>query len=158
GSLSTPGSIGRLKSGLDALAGGDIGRARALRDGLAENSLDRHILAWAIATRGGSLVPSGEIAAAARALPGWPGMAALRRNSERALHRENPDPRTVLRAFGGTAPQTMEGVVLLARAHIALGDRAAARAVLGPFWRKEKLDAGDEAAILKEFGALIPAA
>ncbi|NGN40673.1 lytic transglycosylase domain-containing protein [Mesorhizobium sp. CGMCC 1.15528] len=152
------GSIANLKSGLDALSAQEVGRARAVRDSLAENSLDRHILAWAIALRGGDLVPSGDIAAAAQALPGWPGMAALRRNSEKALFRENPAPQTVVRAFGGSQPQTLEGVILLSRAYVALGNRDAARSVLSPFWRVEKLEAKDEVSIINEFGSLIPAA
>jgi len=150
------GDITVLKSGLDALSAKDIAQARAIRDTLPPDSLDRHILAWAIALRGGDQVPSSEIAAAAQALPGWPGMDALRRNSEKALFRENPDPRAVIRAFGNTQPQTVEGVVLLARAQLALGNSQGARAVLSPFWRTRKLEARDEAAIIKEFGALIP--
>jgi soluble lytic murein transglycosylase len=38
-----------LKSGLDALAANDVAGARAVREALPANSLDRHILAWAIA-------------------------------------------------------------------------------------------------------------
>ena len=77
----------KLKSGLDALAARDIATARAMRDALPANSPDRHVLAWAIALYGGDQVPSGDIAAAAAMLPSWPGMEALRRNSERALAR-----------------------------------------------------------------------
>jgi soluble lytic murein transglycosylase len=156
--LTVPGSIARLKSGLDALSEGAIGEARRIRDDLSASSLDHHILAWAIALRGGDGVPSADIATAARTLPGWPGMGTLRRNSERALYRENPDPETVVQAFSGSEPQTAKGVILLARAHVALGDENAARAVLSPFWRAEKLDARDEALIIREFGKLIPAA
>lgn len=152
------GSVTVLKSGLDALAARDIARARLVRDSLPPTSLDRHILAWAIALRGGDKVPSVEIAAAAQALPGWPGMAALRRNSERALSRENPDPKTVVASFGGTQPQTAEGVIILARSQLALGNVQAARAVLSPFWRSEKLEPRDEATIINEFGAVIPPA
>jgi soluble lytic murein transglycosylase len=147
--------IAALKHGLDALSARDIAEARQVRDGLPSGSLDRHILTWAIAVGGGSSVPSGEIAAAARELPTWPGMQMLRTNSERALFKESPDPDVVVRAFGGTAPQTAEGAIILARAHVALGDTAAAQAMLGPFWRITKLDAGDEAAILAEFGTVI---
>ena len=154
--LTPSDSVTPLKSGLDALTARDTGKARDVRDRLPETGLDRQILTWAIAMRGG--VPSGDIAAAARALPGWPGVATLRRNSERALYNEKPDPQTVLRAFGRAEPQTVEGVILLARAHVALGDAKAALAVLSPFWRTEKLDASDEAAIIREFGSLIPVA
>ncbi|TIV22079.1 MAG: lytic transglycosylase domain-containing protein, partial [Mesorhizobium sp.] len=107
---------------------------------------------------GGDQVPSGEIADAAKMLPGWPGTIALRKNSERALYRENPPPQVVVQAFGRSQPLTPEGVIILARSQVALGNQAAARSVLVPFWRSEKLEAKDENAIIKEFGTLIPAA
>ncbi|HEU4987798.1 MAG TPA: lytic transglycosylase domain-containing protein [Rhizobiaceae bacterium] len=155
---ANPGDMRLLKNGLDALSAGNTASARRIRDSLPARSLDRQILAWAIALSGGRNVPSGEIAQAARDLQGWPGMATLRSNSEMALYRENPPARTVVAAFGNTAPQTYEGVVILARAHIALGNKDAARAVLSPFWRNEKLEAKEEVAILREFGSIIPAA
>lgn len=151
-------SIDALKSGLDALAANNIDGARSIRDALPANTLDRHVLAWAIALYGGDKVPSGEIAATAAALPGWPGMTALRDNSERALYRENPAPGTVVQAFGGSQPRTLEGTVLLARAYVALGNVKAAQSVLSPFWRTEKLEAKDEATIIAEFGTVIPTA
>jgi len=156
--LKAGASVAALKSGLDALSKGDIARARAARDRMPKDSLDRHILAWAIATKGGKDVPSGDIAAAARDLPGWPGKEQLRRNSERALLREAPAPSIVISAFGGTPPQTADGAILLARAHVAQGNTKAARAVLSPFWRTQKLETEEEAAILREFGKVIPAA
>ena len=146
-----------LKTGLDALSGGDIDAARQQRDGLAAGTLDHDILAWAIALYGGDRVPSGEIAATAEALPGWPGLKTLRRNSERALARENPSPDAVVKAFKGSQPLTVEGTILLARAYVALGNVEAARSVLVPFWRREKLQTRDEAAIIAEFGGIIPA-
>ncbi|WFP62032.1 lytic transglycosylase domain-containing protein [Mesorhizobium sp. WSM4904] len=153
-----PASIAQLKSGLDALAANDIAGARNARDTLPATSLDRHILAWAIALYGGDKVPSGEIADAAKMLPGWPGTIALRKNSERALYREYPLPQVVVQAFGRSQPLTPEGVMILARSQVTLGNAAAARAVLVPFWRTEKLEAKDEAAFIKEFGALISVA
>jgi len=155
---SATADIAALKGGLDALAARDIDAARAARDGLPAGSLDRHALAWAIALYGGDKVPSAEIAATAETLPGWPGLTTLRRNSERAIARENPAPQAVVQAFDGSQPLTVEGTALLARAYVALGDAKAAQSVLSPFWRREKLEAGDEAATIAEFGALIPAA
>ncbi|RWO63071.1 lytic transglycosylase domain-containing protein [Mesorhizobium sp.] len=157
GPESPPASVARLKSGLDALAANDIAGARQVRDALPVNSLDQHILAWTIAFYGGDRVPSGDIADAAKMLPSWPGMIALRKNSERALYRENPAPEIVVQAFGGSQPQTAEGVVILARSYVSQGNVQAARSVLSPFWRTEKLQARDEAAIIQEFGTLIPA-
>lgn len=158
GPESPPASVASLKSGLDALAANDIAGARQVRDALPVNSLDQHILAWAIALYGGDRVPSGDIADAAKMLPNWPGMIALRKNSERALYRGNPTPEIVVQAFGGSQPQTSEGVMILARSYVSQGNVEAARSVLSPFWRTEKLEARDEAAIIREFGKLIPAA
>ncbi len=153
-----PASVAALKSGLDALASGDVAQARTVRDGLPVSSLDRHILVWAIALKGGKFVASGEIADAARVLPNWPGLKTFRCNSEKALLRENPDAALVVRTFGGTQPQTAQGAIVLARAYLTLGDEAAARGMLSPFWRTAILEASDEAAIIKEFGPLIPLA
>ncbi|RVC00550.1 lytic transglycosylase domain-containing protein, partial [Mesorhizobium sp. M7A.F.Ca.AU.001.01.1.1] len=150
--------VAPLKSGLDALARGDSLRARGVRDALPAQSLDQHILAWAIALYGGDKVPSDDITAAAKMLPNWPGTVALRKNSERALYRENPAPDIVIRAFDGSQPQTFEGVMVLARAYVASSNTKAARSVLSPFWRTAILEAKDEAALIKEFGSLIPAA
>ncbi|WP_395447557.1 lytic transglycosylase domain-containing protein [Aminobacter sp. UC22_36] len=152
------GTIDQLKSGLDALSSGNLAQARAMRDALPVTALDRHILMWAIALNGGDQVPSADIAAAAQALPSWPGLATLRRNSERAMARENPGPNVVVQAFAGSEPQTIDGAVLLARAQMQLGNARAAVAVLLPYWRNEKLEAKDEVAIVREFGGLIPAA
>ncbi|MBL8582973.1 MAG: lytic transglycosylase domain-containing protein [Rhizobiaceae bacterium] len=149
------GSLGELKSGLDMLAARDLNGARAVRDGLPETELDRHILDWAIAVYGGGAVSSTEIAEALAALRGWPGADALRRNQERALARESPAPSDAVAAFAERAPVTLEGVRLLARAELALGNTDGARAVVTPFWRTEKLEAADEAGFLAEFGDLI---
>jgi soluble lytic murein transglycosylase len=151
-------SVAMLKSGLDALAAGDISEARRVRDALADQSLDRHILAWAIALYGGGKVPSTDIVEAAKMLPDWPGAVALRKNSERALYRENASPATVMQALGGSQPQTFEGVMVLARAYMAAGNVDAARSVLSPFWKTAILDAKDEASLLKEFGSVLAAA
>lgn len=157
-SPSPSANVALLKSGLDRLAANDIGGARQVREALPADSLDRHILAWAIALYGGDRVPSGDIADAAKMLPNWPGTIALRKNSERALYRENPSQQTVVKAFDGSQPLTPEGVIILARSYVALGNAKAARSVLSPFWRMERLEAKDETAVIKEFGALIPAA
>lgn len=148
----------QLKIGLDALAAKDFDGARSARDGLPASSLDHHILAWAIALYGGDKVPSGEIAAAAELLPDWPGIATLRRNSERALARENLAADVVIKAFDGSQPKTAEGIIALARAFVAKNNVQAAQSVLSPFWRTEKLEAKDETAIINEFGPIIPAA
>ncbi len=146
---------GALQAGLDALTANDVEKAQTLRDGLAQGSLDRHILEWAIALSGSDAVPSSEIAKAAADLPGWPGLATLRNNSERALFRENPPADAVIAAFGTTKPHTAKGAAILARAYVAKGNRTAARDTLAPLWRTAKMEAADELIILSEFSTVL---
>ncbi|MCC0030291.1 MAG: lytic transglycosylase domain-containing protein [Brucellaceae bacterium] len=153
--VASPAALSALENGLEALRLDRYGEARAIRDAMPSGSLDRDVLTWALAYFGGDNMPSSEIAAAARRLSDWPGMARLRENSERALARENPPAATVLAAFGQTQPQTWEGAAALARAHLAGGNTKAAHAVIAPFWRETKLEAADEVSALKTFGSVL---
>jgi soluble lytic murein transglycosylase len=144
-----------LKSGLDALSNKNPMQALAIRNGMGQGTLDRHILTWAIATSGQTGVPSGEIAAAARELAGWPGLGSLRANSERALYTENPPTDQVLAAFGNTQPETPEGSVILSRALVSRGASAQAAKLIRKIWRDEALDKSFEDKILAEFSALL---
>ena len=146
---------GTLKSGLDALSSRDVASAIAFRNGMPHGSLDRQILTWAIATSGLDGVPSTEIATAATDLRGWPGTSVLRRNSERALFKENPTPAAVIATFGNTRPQTTEGMILLARAYVSTGNAGKARELLSPWWATQRLSADDEQKILKEFSGVL---
>ncbi|WP_337181756.1 transglycosylase SLT domain-containing protein [Shinella sp.] len=147
-----------LRAGLDALSNRDPISAITARDRLPADSLDRHILTWAIAVSGQQGVPSWEIAQAQRELKGWPGLKALRAHSERALARENPTATDVLAAFGTTRPETAEGAIVLSRALVASGETARATEVLRSFWHKEALSKDLESRILEEFGPLLSVA
>ncbi|MFD2235965.1 lytic transglycosylase domain-containing protein [Aureimonas populi] len=145
---------GSLKDGLDATHQ-NMARARAIREGMAPGSLDRQILTWAIALRGGSDVPAAEVARAAHELSSWPGMATLRANSERALHREKPPAATVINAFAGGRPQTPEGAMVLARAYQETGDTQRARGLIAETWRNDRLTRELETEMLRSFGSLL---
>lgn len=154
--MENPAAIGgTLKSGLDALSSRDVASAIAFRNGMPHGSLDRQILTWAIATSGLDSVPSAEIATAVAELRGWPGTPVLRRNSERALLKENPAPATVIASLGNRRPETTEGMIVLARAYIGTGNAAKARELLSPWWATQRLSAEDEQKILKEFSGVL---
>ncbi len=157
GPIDNPAALagGSLKSGLDALYTRNVAGALGVRDGMAQGSLDRQILTWAIAVSGVDGVGSAEILAAARDLSGWPGQAALRRNAERALFKENPPAAAVIARLGDARPLTVEGMIALARAYVATGDAAKARALLGPWWATQRLAPEDEQKVLKEFSSVI---
>lgn len=146
---------GSLKTGLDALSSRDARTAIAVRNGMKDGTLDRHILTWAIAVSGQNGVPSREIANAQRELKGWPGLSVLRTHSERALYRENPPAGDVLTAFGPTKPETVEGSIILARAHVAKGNQKEASRIIRDVWSGEAMDKAQEGRILKEFASLL---
>ncbi|SCB14719.1 soluble lytic murein transglycosylase [Rhizobium hainanense] len=146
---------GDLKAGLDALSNKNPMQALAIRNGMGDGTLDRHILTWAIATSGQPGVPSGEIAAAAGELVGWPGLGSLRANSERALYTENPATDQVLAAFGNSQPETVEGAIILSRAFMARGASAQAAKLIRKIWREEPLDKSLEDKVLAEFPSLL---
>ncbi len=161
GRPANPGRIGPdavggvLKEGLDALYSRNVAGAIMLRDGMPHGTLDRQILTWAIATSGIDGVPSGEITAAITELSGWPGKALLRRNAERALYKENPPAAAVLDAFGNRRPLTAEGMILLARAYVATGNKQKAHALLSPWWQTARIDTEDEKKVLGEFSGVL---
>ena len=147
----------QLKAGLDALSDRDGAEAIAIRDRMPDG-LDRQMLTWSIAMSGLGDVPAVEIAGAQRQLQGWPGLKSFRANSEKALLRENPAPSAVLAAFGDTAPETTEGTMLLARAHLAGGDKARATSLIRDLWRGDALDVATEDRVLSEFSGLLTTA
>jgi soluble lytic murein transglycosylase len=157
--VARPSSIGaiagQLGDGMEAVASGNLRKARAIREGMRPGSLDRHILQWAIALNGGVDVPAAEIAEAAAELRGWPGMKRLRANSERALYREQPSASEVINAFGNTKPETPEGAMALGRALLEVGQAGTAKRVVGAVWRDEPLERVTEARMLQQFGSIL---
>ncbi|MCC8933656.1 lytic transglycosylase domain-containing protein [Rhizobium sp. 'Codium 1'] len=147
----------QLKAGLDALSNRNGAEAIAIRNRMPD-SLDRQMLTWSISMSGLGDVPATEIAGAQRQLQGWPGLKSFRANSEKALFRENPAPAAVLAAFGDTAPETTEGTMLLARAHLASGDKARATSLIRDLWRGDALDVETEDRVISEFSGLLTTA
>jgi len=143
-------SRGTLKDGLKALSSKNVAKARAIRYGLKPGSVDRKILAWSIALSNRQEVTSGEIAEIAQQLPHWPGQKALRRNLEKAIARENNSATAIIRAFGKSRPISVTGGLALAKAHLATGNKKAARAAIAPFWREDRLSKSLEQKILKQ--------
>ncbi|OJF94439.1 lytic transglycosylase domain-containing protein [Pararhizobium antarcticum] len=147
----------RLRAGLDALSNRQAPLAIEIRNSMAADTLDRHILTWAIAVSGQKGIPSREIAGAQTELKGWPGLGALRGHSERALARENPSATTTLSVFGASQPETTEGTILLAHALLATGRSGEATTLIANLWSKETLDTAREDKILSDFSALLSA-
>lgn len=143
---------GNLENGLKALGDKDAMKALAIGAAMPAGSLDRKILIWSIALSGLQAIPSGEIAAAAGELPGWPGQETMRRHAEEAMARENHSAKAVIAAFAGRRPETADGALLLARAWLDQGDIRKANAAIAPIWHRERLSASAEKKILASVG------
>jgi len=152
---SVPAIRGSLTQGFSALEGGDINRALSIRAGLQHGSLDRKLLAWAIAVSGKKGIKSGTISAIARDLPNWPGQKTMASNAERALAAELGGRRSIINQFRNQNPRTVEGAIGLANAYKAQGQRARARSVIAPFWHGEALDRKLENEILNSLGDVL---
>lgn len=146
---------GTLKTALDALDNKNATRTIAIKNNMARGSLDRQILAWVIATSSADGITSAEIAAATAELQGWPGMRAIRNNSERALAKEQLSANQVIAAFSNSRPQTTEGMITLARAYKASGTPAKARQLLAPWWAHARLSQTEEQTVLREFSDIL---
>lgn len=143
---------GSLRQGLDALADKETSRALSIRAGMRTGSLERKVLAFAIALSGQPAIPSSEIARIAIDLPDWPGQETMRRNSEAALAGEDLSPQSVIEAFGNSQPESLKGAVELAKAHLALGNQKAAHSAIAAIWRRDKLSASEEEFVLSSAG------
>ena len=152
---SVPPIKGSLKDGLQALDKGEISRALGIRAGLVPGSLDRKILAWAIALSGKPGVRSGTILKIAKDLPDWPGQSQMQKNAEIAMETENLSASAVIAAFAGTEPRSVEGATLLARAYLDTGQRKKANQAIAPFWRESTLNRETEKKVLSAVGSAL---
>ncbi|KQB97310.1 murein transglycosylase [Loktanella sp. 1ANDIMAR09] len=80
----------------------------------------------------------------------WPGRDRLRAEAELMID-DTMGPAEVVAWFAGEAPQTGEGAVRLAQAHLALGQAEAARDVLRDTWITQRLTEDGQAVMLAAF-------
>ncbi|MET3560190.1 soluble lytic murein transglycosylase [Bartonella japonica] len=151
---STP-TFKQLKAGLDALSNNDIATTIKLRNSMEKNSLDRHILTWAIGISSQANISSSEIFHAINTLKGWPSLITMQRNAERAFINETNLAQVIIQKFSHHPPLTAQGMAIFAKALIATGQTARARQTIAPWWYKTKLNAKEEELVLKNASAAL---
>jgi len=119
------------------------------------NKVDIKLVNWMVATSGLPGVTSDRIRSVMNSLPDWPGQTLMRVRYEQALAREAPGPQAIAHALGGQKPASATGVIQLARAYVALGQKGDAAAIIRPYWRSNALTDDVEASIYREFGSLL---
>lgn len=86
----------------------------------------------------------------------WPGLDRLRTQSELAI-ATGQEPQEVIAWFVQEPPQTADGAMALARAHLALGQTEQARDVLGAAWVNLRLSDAGQKAMYDTFGPQLSA-
>ncbi|VEJ45126.1 lytic transglycosylase domain-containing protein [Bartonella vinsonii] len=148
-------SLKYLKAGLEALLNNDIAKTISVRNSMEKNSLDYHILTWAIGISSQANVPSSEIFNAINELKGWPGIDIMQCNAERAFINETNSTHVIIQKFAHHPPLTAQGMALFAKALIATGQTIRAHQIIAPWWHKTKLNAKEEGLILKNASAAL---
>lgn len=144
-----------LKAGLDALYNNHADLAIAMREAMPNNSLDRHILTWAIGVSGVKNIPSDEILKTANELKNWPGTTQMRRNFERALASEPKNASIIIAEFDTVTPLTAQGMTSLGLAYIETGQPKRAYQMIAPWWHSAKLSSQDEQLILQKISFIL---
>ncbi|KEG19973.1 hypothetical protein H710_00569 [Bartonella bacilliformis Ver097] len=148
-------AIDQLKFGLDSLSKNNITQAITLRNMMAKNSLNRHILTWAIGTSNQTNIPSSELFNALNELKEWPGIALIQGNAERAFVNETNSAQKIIQKFSNRLPITAQGMAAFTEALITTGQITHARQIIAPWWHKTKLNAEEEELILKKAHAAL---
>ncbi|NKB52607.1 MAG: transglycosylase SLT domain-containing protein [Rhizobiaceae bacterium] len=142
-----------LKAGLKALGKGNMSAALSARLKLKAGSLERKVMAWAIAMNGRNIEPQ-LLNKISQDLSHWPGARTMRQNLERRILAES-DAAAVRAAFSKAAPESFEASLALAVAHKKAGKNKLARKVISPIWSGRKLTNSQEKYILKNLGSVL---
>ncbi|MCJ8310781.1 MAG: lytic transglycosylase domain-containing protein [Hyphomicrobiales bacterium] len=153
GAVDTAPASPTLKAGLKALTKRDMDAALAARAKLTPGSLERKVMAWAIAMDGRNVDPQ-TLNKISQDLAHWPGASRMRGNLERLVIKD-ADDASIRAAFANSAPESYQATVALAVAHKRAGNNKAARRIIAPIWQGRKLERDEENYILKHLGSVL---
>jgi soluble lytic murein transglycosylase len=142
----------RIRDAVNAIAGGNPTRGKALRDQVGDPA-GRKLIDWYL-YRGG-YGTAAEVRAFLAANPAWPDRALLTQRAEAALFQSDASPRDVKAFFADTAPATGVGLAALAAALAAEKDEAAAKALAAKAWIEFDIPAAHEADVVERIGNLL---
>ena len=153
GQSDTKPASATLKSGLKALRKGRTKDALKARQSLKAGSLERKVMAWAIAVYGRD-VDAQLLHKISLDLAHWPLSRSIRRNLEKALV-DTDQAQTLRVAFQDSLPESDEAKIALAIAHNKAGATKSARKVIAPLWHEGRLTRSEENKILKSLGRVL---
>ncbi len=142
-----------LKRGLNALDRRRVSDALKARQQLRPGTLERKVLAWAIAVSGDG-VDATTLSSIANDLSDWPSANTMRAKTEIALSKSLSDSQ-LRAAFSQSNPETVTAAIALAKAHLRAGNGKAAHKAIAPVWHGEVLSTSTERRILRDFGKVL---
>ncbi len=154
---TTPLDLAAVKQAIDLAHKGRNDEATNVESTISD-PLARKLVEWVILRSEDGKIDFTRYAAFIAANPSWPGVSGLRRRAEVALWQQQADPRAAVAFFASEPPVSAKGQFALARALLAEGDRAGARAAVRAAWRNDGFSAELEAQAREMFAGLITAA
>ena len=154
-SASTPPlDVASVKQAIDLARKGRRGEASGVETTIAD-PLARKLVEWVILHSEDGDIDFSRYASFIAANPSWPGMRGVRRRAEGALWEQRTEPRTVIAFFARDPPLSAKGRFALARALLASGDTAGARAAVREAWHNDEFSADVEAQARAAFADLV---
>ncbi len=150
------GELATVKQAIEHARAGRASQATSLQPGI-QDPVARKLVEWAILRSDGNGASSTRYLAFINANPSWPSVGMMRRRAEAMMWTEQPDSGAVRAYFAKNPPLTARGRFALARALLALGDRAGAQAHARDAWRNDAFAADLESKALETFGSLVTA-
>ena len=146
-----------LREGLEAYRRGDLAKGDAAAV-TAKDPLVSTALEWAALRLKPMEAGHRRLARFVATHPDWPANDWLLKNAELALYAVRAPSKTVIDFFRAKEPTTPSGRVALAAALLEAGETARANELARKIWREDQLNATQEGALKKNFGAVFTAA
>jgi soluble lytic murein transglycosylase len=150
----SPADLATLKEAITLARNSKTGQVTDLQKNIGD-PLARKLVEWVLLRSDNNTGDYSRYAAFISANPSWPSIGLLRRKAEAMLWQEQAEPASVRAIFAKEPPRTAKGHFALARALVALGDRAGAQAQLREAWRNEALSMDIEDEVVDAFKDLL---
>jgi soluble lytic murein transglycosylase len=154
GMAISAGDLANLKQAISLARNGKTGPVTDLQSSISD-PLARKLSEWVLLRSENNTADYSRYAGFVSANPSWPSINMLRRRAEAMVWQEQADPAAVRAIFAKTPPVSAKGRFALARALLALGDRAGAQAQVREAWRNEALSIDLEDQLLETFKDLL---
>ena len=142
--------LATVKEAIPLARNGKTGQASDLQKGISD-PLARKLVEWVLLRSDNNSANYSRYADFISANPNWPSIGLLRRRAEAMVWQEQAEPASVRAIFAKEPPRTVKGHLALARALLALGDRAGAQAHVREVWRNEALSIDLEDQVMDTF-------